>query len=147
MHQPAPYRPCSPVRMDGRRLRLLSMAILVAVALLSGSASQRLARLIGLQQEAGSVIGLTGSQQQAREGGIDRQAAAPQPAILQPAPAALPQLRAAVHVRLPALQRHAAGMGRRPRPLEIEAAEMAGDVHRLADHMQAGHGLGLHGLR
>lgn len=66
MAQPAAYPqpPRSLVRLDGRRWRLISMTVLVAMALLSGSVSQRLARLIGQQQEAGSLIGRQQTAQQ-----------------------------------------------------------------------------------
>lgn len=48
-------------RLHERRWRLITMAVLVAIALLSGSASQRVARLIGLQQEAGSLLSGSGN--------------------------------------------------------------------------------------
>ena len=120
---------------------------LVAIALLSGAASQRLARLIGQQQEVGSVILQSGSRQPAGQG-IDRQ---PPDLLSGDLPPAIAWLRPAMAVRscpaaVPALERLAAGEGRRPGPLEIEAAEMAGDIHRLANEMEPGHGSGFHRL-
>lgn len=43
-------------------------------------------------------------------------------------------------------ERQAGGVGAGPGPLEVEAAQLAGDVQHLADEEQARHRLGLEGL-
>src|SRR4051812_10930677 len=49
-----------------------------------------------------------------------------------------------------ALKQRSGGLSRaparRPGPLEIIAAQPTGNVHDLADEIEAGYGLGLHGL-
>ncbi len=45
------------------------------------------------------------------------------------------------------LWRRPGGVAGGPGPLEVEAAEVAGDIDRLADEVEPGHGRGLHRLR